>query len=182
MAVRIPFEFVLDELAPLAPRVRAMFGAHAIYVEDKMVLIVREKEQDPDDGVWLATSREHHHSLREQLPSIRSIGIFGSGVTSWQIIPASAPEFEREVIRACELVLHRDPRIGKVPAPKKTSRVRAKAPSEQAGKGQIEAKVQMNSKVQMKGKGKVKSKSKSKSKNKKSKNRMNRKGKARLKR
>ncbi len=122
MTARIPFEFVLDELAPLAPRVRPMFGAHAIYAGDKMVLVVREKGQDRDDGVWIATQREHHDSLRRELPSIRSIEIFGSAVSSWQIIPSSAPSFEREVAHACALVLRRDARIGTQPKQKKAAK------------------------------------------------------------
>ena len=119
LPARIPFEFVLDELAPLAPRVRPMFGAHAIYAGDKMVLIVREKGVDRDDGVWIATQREHHDSLRRELPSIRSIEIFGSNVTSWQIIPSSASSFEREAVQACALVLRGDVRIGTQPKAKK---------------------------------------------------------------
>jgi hypothetical protein len=42
----VPHEFVLDALAPLSPRTRSMFGCLAIYVEDKIVLILRDK-RDP---------------------------------------------------------------------------------------------------------------------------------------
>jgi hypothetical protein len=46
---------------------------------------------------------------------MRSIGVFGTEVTSWQVLPADAPDFEEAALRACEFVVARDPRIGKVP-------------------------------------------------------------------
>lgn len=113
---RVPHEFVLDALAPLAPTTRPMFGCLAIYVEEKMVLILREKPKYPaDNGVWLATTEEHHQSLRSEFPRMRSIGLLGKKITGWQVLPSDAPDFEESALRACELVLARDPRIGKVP-------------------------------------------------------------------
>jgi hypothetical protein len=93
-----------------------MFGCLAVYVQDKIVVILRDRLDDPaDNGVWLATSEEHHASLREDFPSMRSIGLFGQRVTHWQVLPADADDFEEAALRACDLVLARDPRIGKVP-------------------------------------------------------------------
>ena len=40
-------------------------------------------------------------SLRADFPSMRSITVLGSGVTGWQILPASAPDFEEAALRAC---------------------------------------------------------------------------------
>jgi hypothetical protein len=113
---RIPHEFVLDALAHLAPRTRSMFGCLAIYVEAKIVLILRDKPADSDNGVWLATTAEHHKSLLREFPRMRSIKVFRKKVTGWQVLPADAPDFEEAALRACELVIARDPRIGKVPA------------------------------------------------------------------
>ena len=114
----VPHEFVLDALAPLSPRTRPMFGCLAIYVEDKIVLILREKDkpdQTTDNGVWLATTEEHHQSLRRDFPSMRSIKVLGKKVTGWQVLPSDAEDFEEAALRSCELVLAGDPRIGKVP-------------------------------------------------------------------
>ena len=111
-----PHEFVLEALAALSPRTHAMFGCLAVYVEDKIVLVLRDKRDGTaDDGVWLATTKEHHESLRRELPSMRSIQALGKEVTGWQVLPAVAPDFEEAAIRACELILAGDPRIGKVP-------------------------------------------------------------------
>jgi len=112
----IPYEFVLDRLSPASPWTRPMFGCLAVYVKDKIVVILRDRLDEPaDNGVWLATSEEHHASLREDFPTMRSIGLFGRRVTHWQVLPADADDFEEAVLRACDLVLARDPRIGRVP-------------------------------------------------------------------
>jgi hypothetical protein len=117
----IPHEFVLDALAPLSPETRPMFGCLAVYVGEKIVLILRDKPTNPkDNGVWLATTPEHHQSLRREFPSMRSIGLFGKKVTSWQVLPSSAEDFESAAMRACELVRRGDPRIGKIPKRRRT--------------------------------------------------------------
>ncbi|MFZ1916286.1 MAG: hypothetical protein WAU58_01845 [Terriglobales bacterium] len=111
-----PYEFVLDAIAPLAPWTRPMFGCLAVYVESKIVLILRDKHDGTqDNGVWLATIVEHHESLRREFPNMRSIQVLGKEVTGWQVLPADAPDFEEAALRACELIIACDPRIGKVP-------------------------------------------------------------------
>ncbi len=111
-----PFEFVLDALAELEPRTNRMFGCLAVYVGEKIVLVLRDKrEPSADNGVWLATTQEHHESLRREFPTMRSIAVFGKDVTGWQVLPADAADFEEAALHACELVMARDPRIGKVP-------------------------------------------------------------------
>jgi hypothetical protein len=122
LAKAIPFDFVLEKLFGLEPVVKPMFGCHAIYVKDKIVLVVRKKsEASFDNGVWIATSREHHESLRNEFPSLRSISIFGSEETGWQNIPEDASDFEESAMHACELILKNDQRIGKVPKKKRKS-------------------------------------------------------------
>ena len=112
----IPHEFVLDEIARVAPVTRPMFGCLAVYVEDKIVLILRDKEKSrADNGVWLATTTEHHESLLREFPRMRSIRVFGKKPTQWQVLPADDPDFEAAAIRACKLILARDPRIGRIP-------------------------------------------------------------------
>ena len=55
---KVAFDFVLEELYSLEPTVKPMFGSHAVYVKDKIVLILRCRESyQYDNGVWLATSR-----------------------------------------------------------------------------------------------------------------------------
>ena len=119
---RVPHEFVLDAIASLSPRTRPMFGCLAIYVQDKIVLILRDKRaQTADNGVWLATTEEHHQSLRREFPNMRSIQVLGKKVTGWQVLPADAEDFEEAALHACDLVLAEDPRIGKLPGARRAS-------------------------------------------------------------
>jgi hypothetical protein len=104
-----------------------MFGCIAVYVEDKIVLILRDKrDKRADNGVWLATTEEHHDSLRRDFPNMRSIQVFRKKVTGWQVLPADSPDFEEAVLHACELILDGDPRIGKVPNSRRRSRFEVK--------------------------------------------------------
>jgi len=116
----IPFPFVLEALEPLSPRTNPMFGCLAVYIKEKIVLVLRDKPgSSPDDGVWLASTEEHHASLRLEFPNMRSISVLGKGVTGWQVLPVGAPDFEESALRACELIAARDPRIGKIPKGKR---------------------------------------------------------------
>jgi len=124
----VPFPFVLDAIDEVSPETRPMFGCLAVYVKDKIVLILRDRRDDADNGVWLATTEEHHASLRREFPNMRSIRVFGEKVTGWQVLPVDASDFEESALRACEMVIARDPRIGKVPGarrPARTSPARA---------------------------------------------------------
>ncbi len=131
VSAKVPFEFVLDALLPKSPSIKRMFGCFAVYVGEKIVLMLREKfEHASDNGVWIATSKEDHISLKREFPSMRSIRVLGRGVTGWQVIPSSADDFESSVTHACELVLRGDPRIGKIPKKKrKTTAMQRRARS-----------------------------------------------------
>lgn len=115
-----PHEFVLEALAPAAPFTRPLFGCVAVYVNEQIMMALRDKPtHSNDNGVWLATTAEHHESLRKEFPSMRSIGVLGKDVTGWQLLPADAPDFEESALHACELIVAKDPRIGKIPGKRK---------------------------------------------------------------
>ena len=115
----------MDRLDELVPVIRPMFGCYAIYAREKLVLILRNRPDHPhDNGVWLATQPEHHASLKKTLPCMRSIRLFGGKTTSWQNIPVTADSFEECVIEACVLILKNDPRIGRIPKPKRKKTIR----------------------------------------------------------
>jgi hypothetical protein len=96
-------------------------GLHRRVRRGEVVFVLRDKN-DQDTGVWIATTKEHHASLRQELPNMRSIEVFGVGETGWQVLPADANDFEGSVLRACALVLVSDPRVGKVPKAKNRKR------------------------------------------------------------
>ena len=122
----VPYEFVLDAITPVSPETRPLFGCLAVYVGQKIVFALRDKpDHTADNGVWLATIKEHHESLRREFPNMRSIGVLGKDVTGWQILPADAPDFEAAALHACEFVVAGDPRIGKIPGRRRSAESKA---------------------------------------------------------
>jgi hypothetical protein len=113
----IPFDFIFDNLLQLNLEVKPMFGLWAIYADTKIILMLRQRKDHPDtNGVWIATSLEHHRSLKKELPSLCSISNYSRGIkeTEWQVLPADSDDFETSVIKVCELIKHGDPRIGRI--------------------------------------------------------------------
>lgn len=116
---QVPFDFVLELLSPALPVIKPMFGCTGVYVGEKIVLVLRNRTDEPAaNGVWLATTHKHHQSLRVDFPILRSIAVLGPDPTGWQMLPVCEPTFEEAVAKACELILSGDPRIGKVPKSK----------------------------------------------------------------
>jgi hypothetical protein len=122
MTRKIPFPFILDRLHALDPVVKPMFGSYAVYVREKIMFVLREREDHEDaNGIWIATSKEHHASLKKEFPSLQSIYILSNGKneTGWQMIPANADDFESSADHACDLIIKGDTRIGKIPKARK---------------------------------------------------------------
>lgn len=116
----IPFDFVLDYLYPLEVTIKSMFSVTVLYIGNKIVIGLRDKPNHTEsNGVWIATSKLHHDSLRKDLPSLTSIPVLGDGETGWQLLSPTDDHFEEQTIKACELIKRNDPRIGKIPKPKK---------------------------------------------------------------
>jgi hypothetical protein len=112
----VPFPFLFENLSPINVTVKSFFGCHAICVDDKILLAMRQKkEYVRDNGVWIATAPEHHASLRTVFPSMRSIELFGDPPSSWQNLPLDSDDFEESVNILCRLILKSDPRIGRIP-------------------------------------------------------------------
>lgn len=118
-----PFPFVLEALAPLRPEVRRMFSGFAVYVGDLIVCMLRDHAKSPqDNGLWLVLAEgvdPADKSLRRDFPSLRKIELLGGKIGHWLLIPADGNDFEAEAERACELLLRRDPRLGRVPQSRK---------------------------------------------------------------
>ena len=125
-AKKIPFDFVLDELASLGPTTRPMFGCTSVYVDDRIVFILRDKgESDADNGVWLAYQPEHEAEIFALFPSLERIHVFENDVKGWRKLSSRSPEFEDAVLDACARIRARDMRFGKVPGAKKPSKAKA---------------------------------------------------------
>ena len=116
---RTPHAFVLEALMPLTPEVRRMFSGFAVYVGERIVFMLRDHEKSPrDNGVWLVLSESADPAdpgLRREFPSIRSIELLRNNIGHWLLIPSDSPSFEMEALHACDLLLKRDSRLGRVP-------------------------------------------------------------------
>ena len=111
------FQFVVDELAALRPAVRQMFGLTYIYLDEKLLLSLRDSRKQPQyNGVWLYTEAEHIDSLRREFPQLPKRYFWKSGRSGsgWVILAAQLDEFEEYAFRACELILGGDRRVGRV--------------------------------------------------------------------
>lgn len=118
----LAFSFIYDYIYPLNPIIKPMFGCHAYYVGEKIMLIVRKKDTHPEaNGVWIATDFPHHESLKKEFKNLSSVYILSEGKaeTAWQMIHEDDEHFEEEVIKLCELILKNDLRIGRIPKAKK---------------------------------------------------------------
>jgi hypothetical protein len=114
---KIPFEFILDYLHSKKVRIKPMFGCFAVYVNTKMIFLLRLRNDKPElNGVWVASANIHIKTLSKILPGADlTLKLIESkkSANSWFLIPLQNEEFETTVIKACELVSKGDERIGK---------------------------------------------------------------------
>jgi hypothetical protein len=119
-----PYPFVVEALAPLEPEVRPMFSGFAVYLGEKIVLMLRDSLKHPEDnGVWLVFSETAdlaHPGIRRDFPSLRLINLLGGKIAHWRLIPADSSTFESEALHACELLLKHDVRFGRIPLSRQT--------------------------------------------------------------
>jgi hypothetical protein len=96
-----------------------MFSGFAVYVGEKIVLMLRDSLKQPEDnGVWLVFSETANLAdpgIRLNFPSLRRINLLGGKIAHWRLIPADGSTFESEALHACELLLKHDGRFGRVP-------------------------------------------------------------------
>ena len=122
MAVKkkIPYAFALEELDSLSPVIKPMFGGVIVYIGEKMTLFLYDGEKLPNlKGVSLATTPEDYRSLAREFSSTRDAEPQKIGERPWLHIPPDAADFEEQVLKACELILKGDARIGRPPDEKK---------------------------------------------------------------
>ncbi len=123
------FSFVLDELndSPLSGRVRTrpMFGSHAVYIDQKIVFILRQRKDAKsfrDNGIWVAMLPEFTDSIRKEFPALRPIELFAArsktGFTGWLNLPDTDDSFEEAALALCRLLIRGDHRLGKIPKAK----------------------------------------------------------------
>jgi hypothetical protein len=112
---RIPFPFVLEELAPLRPTIKRVFGFTYIYFDDKLLCALRASTKQPNsNGMWIFTTTENIESLAKEFPQLSKRYLWRSGKNAWVILPSRLEDFEEYAFKACEMMLDGDRRIGRL--------------------------------------------------------------------
>jgi hypothetical protein len=61
-------------LLPIETTVKSFFGMFAIYSGEKLLLILRERDNQPGlNRIWIATARGGQESLKKALPALRTV-------------------------------------------------------------------------------------------------------------
>lgn len=118
-----PFDFIFDYLLAIELMVKPFFGMFAIYANSKLLLLLRERNNEPEkNGIWIATVGNSVETLKKDLPGSQVLFERKSRKDEWLFIPADDDAFERSAISLCELIVRRDPRIGRIPKPRARKR------------------------------------------------------------
>lgn len=113
----IPFDFILEYLYPLDITIKSMFGMKAIYHGDKILLMLRMAEKNPQaNGIWVAVAKGERENLKKEIPALQTVSSYekGKSETEWQLLkPDDA--FESSARMVCDLIKKSDCRIGRIP-------------------------------------------------------------------
>ena len=96
-------------------RERAMFGAHACYLYDRLMLLLCSRGAEPWQGLLVPTEREHQPSLLAELPSPVVHPVIGK----WLYMSEDLEGFDDTALRLVDLIMREDPRMGVVGKSKK---------------------------------------------------------------
>ena len=129
-----PFPFVLQELLPIRPVVKRMFGFTHVYLGERLLCSLRDSASRPGtNGMWLYTTVEHLESLGREFPELPRRCLWRSGKKGWVILASRLENFEEYAYTACELILRGDRRVGRVT---RGGRQLAEGEGESAGEGE----------------------------------------------
>jgi len=113
-AKNIPFDFVVDNLNGQSLEMRPMFGMLYIYRGPQLLLMLRQRDNEPQfNGVWVAADKAHHEELMKELPHATPQSDFGFS-TKWLFLPEAATGFETSALQVCRLINRGDKRVGRV--------------------------------------------------------------------
>ena len=94
-----------------------MFGVDAFYIKEKIVFALRKQETSPEDnGIWIATKKEHHQRLNHQIRGLRNIKTYG--IKTWLLLPEDFEHFEEEAHIISQLIKGNNELIGNLPQSK----------------------------------------------------------------
>lgn len=94
---------------------KAWFGGRTVSLGGQHRLVLMT-QGEPWQGVLVCTSHAHHPSLLAEFSSLVQHPVLGK----WLYLSEAVPTFERDARRLVQLALARDPRIGILPATRRT--------------------------------------------------------------
>jgi hypothetical protein len=92
-ASSLPYDFFFDYLPEDRIEIKKMFGHNCVYFDGLMVMFMIAKDGNPDNGICLATSKDHIASLSKEIKSLRHLESYGPDSTDWRLIPADSNKF-----------------------------------------------------------------------------------------
>jgi hypothetical protein len=114
MKYTIPYNFILQSLYPVRPKVVKMLGGYALYQEKRMLFFLRERNTELEfNGVFVATQPQFYVELQKEIHHSKMEFDLDGSKDSWIFISEDLDDFEDKVKKACELVKKDDVRIGK---------------------------------------------------------------------
>jgi len=115
MNYQLPYDFVLNALYPVRPKVKKMLGCYALMDDKKLLMLLRDREQQPEfNGVFVATNAVHYDALQNEIHTSRMEFDLDGDERSWIFISEDIDAFEEKVKKACDMIKAGDERIGKL--------------------------------------------------------------------
>jgi len=101
---------------------RPMFGCRACYLNGELKLVLAALDEEPWNGVLIATSKEQHAVLFRDFQNLTQHPILGK----WLYLSESHVEFEMTCQRIITAILKGDQRIGVLPKRRASKRKKSK--------------------------------------------------------
>ena len=67
MSYLVPYEFTLQKLYPVRPKIKKLLGGYGLYLNNKLIIYLREQEtlMPEFNGVYIATVPEFYEELQK---------------------------------------------------------------------------------------------------------------------
>lgn len=114
MNYKVPYDFVLRYLYPVRPQIKKMIGCYGLFVNKKLLLLLRERQNQPEfNGIFLATQPRFFDTLQNEIHVSNMNFDIDGDPHSWIFLSEDLADFDDKVKKACELIKAGDERIGK---------------------------------------------------------------------
>ena len=114
MNYKVPYDFVLRYLYPLRPVIKKMLGCYALFLDKKLIMLLRERENQPEfNGIFIATQPKYFEGLQNQIHFSNMTFDLDGVPHSWIFLSEDLEDFEEKTKKTCEMIKENDVRIGK---------------------------------------------------------------------